>query len=290
MLDICSKFGYICRLMKIADDTFSNEVRSPFLWQEDKPSLFVGAAGHTRDPRGVVTDLMHAYYIGIFWGAEGTFAIEAGTAVHEIRPGTVCLIDHGTWFQIRVLSDFAEFLYLTVDGEDSARFLAQHDLWQGVFRSGKPPFVTLKKLMQDIPKPDKELAQVSLVSALDLLLLIQTEHKRTAPDKSVLEAEVLIHRHWNTFSFNIDVIHEALGINRSTLSDKFKAETGKPMLEYLHEIRLNHAMHLLKETLLPVSEVACKCGFSDAAYFSRFIRKKTGKSPSALRSDPEKTG
>ena len=268
--------------MKVA-----NEVRSPFLWQQDKPSLFVGAAGHTKDPRGYVTDLMHAYYVGIFWEVEGEVAVETATAAHEIRPGTACLVDHGTRYQIRVLSDFAEFLYLTVDGEDSALLLAQHDLWQGVFRSGKPPFVTLQAIMQNTPNPDKEWARVSLVSALDLLLLIQTEHRRTAADKSVLEAEVLIRRHWNALSFNIDTIHETLGVNRSTLSDKFKAETGRPLLEYLHEIRLNHAICLLEETSMPVAEVARECGFSDAAYFSRFIRKKTGKSPRADRRKSE---
>lgn len=49
----------------------------------------------------------------------------------------------------------------------------------------------------------------------------------------------------------------------------------------------DRAIPLLKETPMSISQVALECGFSDAAYFSRFIRKKTGKNPQEIRREPE---
>lgn len=283
LLDICAHINYKYDGMKSLEDSFIDEVRCPLLWHPDKPPLFVGSAGHIRRGRGRRLDLMQSYYVGVIWGIEGIVAVETSAAVHEIRRGAVCLIDHGTRFQVRVSTDVGEFLYLSIDGEDTAQLLARHDLWEGVFRSGEPPFTTVREIMRNLPEPQMNQVQVTLVSALDLLTLIQNQHYRTAPDKLVLDTEVLIHRHWKDPAFNVNALHGELNANRTSLSDRFRVQTEKTMLEYLHEIRLYRSMHLLKETAMPISEVARACGFSDAAYFSRFIRKKTGSSPQAVR-------
>ena len=43
---------------------------------------------------------------------------------------------------------------------------------------------------------------------------------------------------------------------------------------------------MLLEPLATISEVAEKCGFSDAAYFARVFRSITGCSPSEYRNEP----
>lgn len=269
--------------MNASNDTFTDEVRCPLLWQPDKPPLFVGSAGRIRHAHGRLLDVMQSYYIGMIYGVQGIVAVETTAAVHKIQRGQACLIDHGTRFQVKILSDFGEFLYLSIDGEDSANLMARHDLWEGVFRSGQPPVATIQEIMRNLPETQKKAIQVNLVSAMDLLTFIQTQHYRTAPDKLVLDTEILLHRHWNDPAYNVNALHGALKVNRSSLSDRFKSQTEKTMLEYLHDIRLYRSVHILKETAMSINEVARACGFSDAAYFSRFIRKKTGNSPNELR-------
>lgn len=54
-------------------------------------------------------------------------------------------------------------------------------------------------------------------------------------------------------------------------------------LEYLIDLRINHACIMLKNTDLTVSEIATYCGVSDGNYFSRIFKKRIGCSPTAYR-------
>ena len=48
-------------------------------------------------------------------------------------------------------------------------------------------------------------------------------------------------------------------------------------------MRIQRALSLLQETILPVSEVAKECGFTDESYFSRVIRRSVGDTPKRFR-------
>ena len=54
--------------------------------------------------------------------------------------------------------------------------------------------------------------------------------------------------------------------------------------KYLMGIRIRKACSMLKETALPVTEIAARCGFGDPNYFSRAFRKAKGITPSQFRS------
>ena len=53
--------------------------------------------------------------------------------------------------------------------------------------------------------------------------------------------------------------------------------------QYLIELRLTKARELLQYDTTPIAEVAMISGFSDACYFSRLFKKKTGYSPFEYR-------
>ena len=44
-----------------------------------------------------------------------------------------------------------------------------------------------------------------------------------------------------------------------------------------------HALSLLRETELPVKEIAYACGIAYVSYFCRLIRKNTGMTPAEYR-------
>ena len=50
-------------------------------------------------------------------------------------------------------------------------------------------------------------------------------------------------------------------------------------LEYINNLRTEYAIELLESGYYNVTEVAEKCGFGNAYYFSTFIKKRTGHSP-----------
>ena len=48
-------------------------------------------------------------------------------------------------------------------------------------------------------------------------------------------------------------------------------------------MRIQHALSLLQETILPISDIAQECGFTDESYFCRVVRHSTGENPSRFR-------
>lgn len=60
----------------------------------------------------------------------------------------------------------------------------------------------------------------------------------------------------------------------------FKAYTGLPPYNYQLQLRISHAIELLENTPMNISECAEEVGFGDAAYFSKVFKRLTGKPPS----------
>lgn len=50
-------------------------------------------------------------------------------------------------------------------------------------------------------------------------------------------------------------------------------------IEYLNQIRINHAIELLRISELSVKEVCYECGFQSPQYFSRIFKKQVGVNP-----------
>lgn len=67
------------------------------------------------------------------------------------------------------------------------------------------------------------------------------------------------------------------------LSRIFKENTGKTVIEYLQEIRVNHACDLLKTTDLNISKIMELCGYSDVKHFYEVFYKQTAKTPGLYR-------
>ena len=73
--------------------------------------------------------------------------------------------------------------------------------------------------------------------------------------------------------------------SRSTLINAFAATHSVTVFAYLQELRLKHARELLRETALPIGEVARLCGFSDGGYFTKVFRRAVGSNPLAYRNE-----
>ena len=75
----------------------------------------------------------------------------------------------------------------------------------------------------------------------------------------------------------------SLCIGRVQLNRKMKAVTGYKTTEYIQMTRLSKAKRLLKDTDLPIGEIAFQCGIEDVGYFSTVFKKSTGLTPTAFR-------
>jgi len=63
----------------------------------------------------------------------------------------------------------------------------------------------------------------------------------------------------------------------------FTETTGISPKQYLIRIRIDHAINMLYNTDLSISQISDLVGFSDRNYFSRIFKKHTGHSPRFYR-------
>ena len=77
-------------------------------------------------------------------------------------------------------------------------------------------------------------------------------------------------------------------ITAEYLATVFKKETGKTVIEYIRDKRINHAVHLLNTTNLQIQTIAMHCGIMDVQYFSKIFKRQVGKTPREYRENIRK--
>lgn len=72
-------------------------------------------------------------------------------------------------------------------------------------------------------------------------------------------------------------------VSSSYLSALFRKEVGMTVTDYIHQARIRQSLTLLNASSLSIGEIASRCGFPDANYFTRTFKKLQGKTPKAYR-------
>ncbi|QIK69249.1 AraC family transcriptional regulator [Erysipelothrix sp. HDW6C] len=79
---------------------------------------------------------------------------------------------------------------------------------------------------------------------------------------------------------SVEDICDQFSISRSTLQGLFKKNLNMPPKQYINELKMSKAQHMILEEKYPITEIALKLGFSSIHYFSRKFKKRYGLAPS----------
>lgn len=82
---------------------------------------------------------------------------------------------------------------------------------------------------------------------------------------------------------SLQKIASLVNLSESAFCKFFKRTTGKTFSDYLVDIRVGHACHLLSESDDTISEVAYQTGFDSLTYFNRVFLRKKGLRPREFR-------
>jgi AraC-like DNA-binding protein len=107
------------------------------------------------------------------------------------------------------------------------------------------------------------------------------KEKRTG-NQTFFQAVSFLENNFKNPELNISSVCDAAGISDTNFRRRFQKTFGKRPKDYLLELRLGCAEQLLAQRCYTVEEAANLCGFSDAKYFSRVIKKRYGCPPSKL--------
>ncbi|WP_339454361.1 AraC family transcriptional regulator [Pseudomonas sp. EA_5y_Pfl2_R50] len=133
------------------------------------------------------------------------------------------------------------------------------------------------------PVSDPVIAQQGAV-----LLLASLNHARPAElvarrlPYAALDAHI---DQYAAYPLQVADLARIAGLSSARLHARFMAECGQTPMEYIRSRRLHKAVSLLRETALPVGEIACRVGYSSQSAFSAAVLREFGSSPGQLRRD-----
>ncbi len=101
--------------------------------------------------------------------------------------------------------------------------------------------------------------------------------------KFVNDFQSLVEKNISNAEFNVNEIGRELGMSRVQVYRKVKALLGCSVNDYIGNVRLKKAKHLLLHTDKTISEISAEVGFSSPTYFSTTFKAKFHVSPKEFK-------
>ena len=243
------------------------------------PSLKIVYAGGYQG-FGDNADHRHEHAWELIYLREGSIVERIGKEGVEMRPGNFMVHPPGSVHGDSAEGEYSLFHVLVTPDLplDWPRFGSDPD--------GEPVRALLDMVVREWYSngPHREAFLRHSASLLDILmkrLAIQAEESEVARNTVAAACGRFRREFYNSISMQ-DVARD-LQISRSTLYAYFHQVLGRTPQDVLDEIRLKHAVYLLKHSEVPVEEVAKGSGYCSSSHLGRKLRHTYQMSASQLR-------
>lgn len=92
-----------------------------------------------------------------------------------------------------------------------------------------------------------------------------------------------IEKNMDNTDYTVDQMASDVALSRSNLYRRTQSMLGITPNDFLRNVRLKHAAHLLSNTDMPINQIALSVGFQSPRYFSQYFNKMFGVTPSEYR-------
>ena len=224
----------------------------------------------------------------IFWAVKGSGLFRLDGNDFILRPGCVWYYPAGSFHDYFPREPAFQYYFLTIAGPRAASFFDGLNIRPGINYGGDAPVHLLSIIRQKLPERTREAKMQCLVSAFEILTGVTGDPPVKPERKGILEsARALCDERFSDPQFNVEQAAQMLGIHRGSLSRIFSSGYGISISHYITGCRIQRAMHLLRESALPVSDVARQSGFASPAYFAHVFAEHTGSTPGLFRRHAE---
>jgi AraC-like DNA-binding protein len=218
------------------------------------------------------------------WIIDGEAAIGVEGRRIKFGPGDVAIYVPSIPHQFWVISDAADMCWFSVDGPLNEEFMLGLELHPGAYSyGGPPPLDIIEQMMNALRDFTLQSQRRGSLLAIQTLYEVADRIRRVGIPSVVRQAQQVIHADFTDAELSVDRIASQLNYHRGSLSRAFHRHTGVTIVDYIAQVRLQHARMLLMNTEQRVSDIAGRCGFREANYFCRWIARHTGLPPSKLR-------
>ncbi len=218
-------------------------------------------------------------------------------------------IFHCPWepHNIYATGDFASVFIISFDCFNQAMQFFSHktltlnnserDIIAGILREGKCVFTEPFNIMDQtelIKKPNtvfgaEQMVKMQLEHLLISLirnasnpgsLATQTTKTQLLNERYIVDTVIALLVDNAYGSINLNEISARLSFSKSYLEMLFKKNTGKGIMKYFNQIKINEAKRLISEGVYSFTQIAELLKFSSIHYFSRAFKQHTHMSPS----------
>ena len=148
---------------------------------------------------------------------------------------------------------------------------------------GSPEDVFGGDLMNDYYHIEDINAFASRLREDSMTLMAYLSSESSESNRSVVQYAVLHIRNTPPAELSIQSIADALSISTGHLSRVFHQETGKKLVDYLQEVRMEHAARLIRESEMTNEQICEAVGYSRLQYFNTKFREYWGVSLNEYR-------
>ena len=169
---------------------------------------------------------------------------------------------------------------------------ANHRPWLYVFiiaillLSATFAFLLIKKRKKALCQPTAKAASIveQLGSIDETFSRIATEaDARTDDERFLAQLKKAVEQHLGDEDFSVQQLSVLMAMDRTVLYRRMQTLTQMTPSNYIKGVRMSVAARLLKETSIPVPEIALQTGFSTTKYFNRVFKDEFGVVPIEYR-------
>jgi len=224
------------------------------------------------------------WFLQMFWTIEGEGRFSLGRRHLLAGAGEIFVYWPGETHLVTPVQKPWRYRWLTLDGDRPERLFPQFGERSRSWRGGscpEPVFEQLHLALRD-PTPAGERKAGCLAYEIITQACAKSEERpRTLQPAD--EYRAILDGRFSDPHLTVDRIADECRVHRATLFRRFRDAFGISPSVYLGNLRLQHALQALQSTSDPIQQVALDAGFDDPNYFSRVVRKVTGRSPSTFR-------
>lgn len=216
---------------------------------------------------------------------EGAFSCEINGCEYHIEAGEIMFFPQNVYFRrwIDAPISFHQFAFVANDSD-----LCVSSLQIGKVNISKNQVFSLANALERAAHGHFH-NSVSLfchtISHIMMQNYISSDVKDVAPpDHDVSWAAQYISAHFHE-ELHVEELAKKLHLSYTGFLWKFKNTMQCTPSEYLLHLRIRYAKTLLLETDLQINEIAERCGYNNAFYFTNVFRKNVGCSPSLFRTE-----
>lgn len=257
------------------------QVFAPFHAASDQ--VWIRSTGHFRLNSPDRASWKRADFAELFWGISGTgeFVYQGKTTV--LKPDQLFYYPPGSFHCFSPGKGHFEYRWLSIEGKYAAMMFELLGITSGRSYCGTCPVESFTELAIILSQPTLKKRRRALSIAFDILNRAARPSLSLKSYDKIEQARSIIEENYANPELNIQCIADELSISRVYLSREFVKRNGVPISNYLISYRIEKSLLLLKDTMLPIAEVAEQSGFSSPGYLGKVIKKLTGHSPGDLR-------